>query len=381
MQFPFHCNFRDILTAPAAALSAKRIFVMTLFLLAALAVYDVITYLALFVEGENVESALSVYGAFPFDSFEFDGIAALIIYWAGVVMSVMVVMMGMFAVAAFEIESLRGHRFMGIKCAIGFAFKRFKQMFLSHLAIVSFLLLILLLVFLFGLVGRIPVVGEWIFALFFVIPGFIIAIFTVFIILVLIISIILLPAVAAADRNGETFDSILETFSTIIRQPVRWALYTAYSGVAAKVCGFVYAYFCYRAIQFLMWGGSIGGGEKITELVKSGANNLPLRSDVVNYTFNVFAGLNWGVDIQQWARGSYSDSPVSYFMAFMLFLIFASIFGYMLAVIATAQARAVVIIRYLKDDYRITDEKPLFFEEEHVNPKVEEVGGVSSKDE
>ena len=58
-------------------------------------------------------------------------------------------------------------------------------------------------------------------------------------------------------------------------------------------------------------------------------------------------------------------------MAFMLFVIFASIFGYMLSVIATAQARAVVIIRKLKDDYNIADEKPLFYKEEHVNPKMD----------
>jgi len=372
MQFPLKYDFRDVLAAPAAALSAKRIFVMTLFLCAALAVYDVFTYIALFVDGEKIGGASSVYGAFPFDSFDFDGTVGPIIFWVGIVAAALVVMMGMFAIAAFEIESIRGNRFMGIRYAIGFALKRFKQMFLSHLSIVSFLLLIFVLVVLYGLIGRIPGVGEWIFSIFFLIPGFILAIFTVFIVLVLIVSIILLPAVAAADRNGETFDSILETFSTIIRQPVRWVLYTAYAGVAAKVCGFVYAYFCFRAVQFLTWGGSIGGGEKITELVKSGVNNLPVRTDVVAYTLNIFAGLDWGVDVVRWARGNFSDSPVSYLMAFMLFLIFASIIGYMLAVIATAQARSFVIIRYLKDTYKISDEKPLFFEEEHVNPKIDE---------
>ena len=43
----------------------------------------------------------------------------------------------------------------------------------------------------------------------------------------------------------------------------------------------------------------------------------------------------------------------------------------MLSVIATAQARAVVIIRKLKDDYNIADEKPLFYQEDHVNPKLD----------
>lgn len=372
MQFPFHYNFKDILSAPAPAFSAKRIFVMTLFLCAALAVYNLFTYLALSIDGENIEKASRIYLAFPFESFGFDSIIAYYLYWVGVLVSVFVTMLGMFAIAAFEIESLRGHRFMGIKCAIGFTLNRIKQIFLSHLSIVSFLLLILLLVFLFGLVGRIPGVGEWIYSIFFVIPGFILAIFTVFIFAVLIVSVLLLPAVAAADRNGETFNSILETFSTIIRQPVRWVLYTAFSGAAAKVCGFVYAYFAFRAVQFLTWGGSIGGGDKITELVKSGANNLPIRSDLANYTFNIFYGVDWGIDVAQWARGSFSDSAVSYLMAFMLFLIFASIYGYMLSVMATSQARAFVIIRNLKDDYRITDEAPLFLVEEHVNPPIEE---------
>lgn len=345
---------------------------MTLFLCGALLVYDLFTYFALFIDGEKIRSARSVYGLFPFDSFDFGGVGALITYWAGVALSLFVLMMGMFSVAAFEIESLRSFRFMGIKMAVRFAFRRFKQIFLSHLSIISFLILIFLLFLLYGLIGRIPFVGEWIFSIFFVIPGFVLAIFTVFTVLVLIISIILLPAVAAADRNGETFDSILETFSTIIRQPVRWFLYTAYAGAAAKVCGFVYAYFVFRAVQLTTWAAGISGGEKIADLVKSGANHLPLKSHVTAYTFNLFTQVNWGVDVAEWAKGSSDDSAVTYLMASMLFLIFASIFGYMLSVIATAQARAFVIIRHLKDTYNIPDEKPMFFEEEHVNPRIDQ---------
>lgn len=377
MQFPLNYDYRDVLSAPAAALAAKRILVMTLFLCAALLFYDCFTYLALYADGEKIKSARAVYGLFPFDSFNFGNLAALILYWFGVVAAVVISMMGMFAVAAFEIESIRGHRFMSIRDSIKFTLKRSKQILLSELAIISFLVLILILVAIYGLLGRIPLLGEGFFALFFVIPGFVLAIFAVFIVLVLILSVILLPAVAASDRGGETFDSILETFSTIIRQPVRWLFYTAYSGVAAKVCGFVYAYFAFRAVQFLAWGGSIGGGENISKLVKSGVNHLPVKSDVAQYTFNIFEGINWSFDVASWARGVGDDSAASYLMAFMLFLIFASIFGYMLSVIATAQARAYVVIRNLKDDYKISDEKPLFFTEEHVNPKIGEAAEKS----
>jgi hypothetical protein len=60
-------------------------------------------------------------------------------------------------------------------------------------------------------------------------------------------------------------------------------------------------------------------------------------------------------------------------MAVMLFLIFASIIGYFLAIIATGQARAYIVIRYLKDKYAISsEESPLFFEDEPVNDPVED---------
>ncbi len=372
MQFPLKYDYRDILSAPAAALAAKRILVMTLFLCAGLALYDLFCYVALAIEGEKVGRAFAVYGFFPFESFSFDSLVAAIVYWSGGLLALLAVMTGMTAVAAFEIEAIRGYHFLGIRKSIGFALSRFKQLFLSELSVFAFVLLIILLIFIYGLIGRIPFIGEWIYTVFFVLPGFVIAIFTVFILLVFILSVLLLPAVAAANRSGETFDSILETFSTIIRQPVRWTFYTLISAAAAKVFGFVYAYFAFRAVQFLTWSSSLGGGDNITNLVKSGVNHLPVKSDVAVYTFNLFEGIDWGINVAAWSRGSSADSEVSYFMAFMLFVIFASIFGYMLSVIATAQARAVVIIRKLKDDYNIADEKPLFYKEEHVNPKVEE---------
>ncbi len=269
MQFPLKYDYRDILTAPAGALAAKRILVMTLFLCVGLALYDLFCYAALAIDGEKVGRAFSVYGFFPFESFSFGSLAAAVLYWVGCAIALLAIMTGMTAVAAFEIESIRGYPFLGIRKSIGFALSRFKQLFLSELSVIAFVLLIVLLIFIYGLIGRIPFIGEWIYTVFFVLPGFILAIFTVFILLVFILSVLLLPAVAAANRSGETFDSILETFSTIIRQPIRWVIYTGLSGVSAKVFGFVYAYFAFRAVQFLTWSSSLGGGDNITSWSKA----------------------------------------------------------------------------------------------------------------
>jgi hypothetical protein len=369
MEQPYHFDFRDILWAPARALSAKKILVMTLSLCLAIVFYDLFTYLALAIAGQGSGYVFSTDGLFPFQVFALGSAVGWLVYGVGVVLALLTIMMGFTAVAAFNIEEARGNRFMHTRQAIRFAWQRLPQLFLTELALVLFVGFIVLLFFLFGLITRLPFVGEWLYALFFTIPVFIIAILTVFIIVVFQASWILTPAVVAADRVRETFSAILETFSTLIRQPVRWLLYTGYSLVAAKLCSFVYAYFCYRSVQFIGWATGLGGGRQTTDLVKSGLSHLPATSHTVQETFNIFPGIDWGISIDHWARGG-GDDPVGYLMAVMLFLIFASIIGYFLAIVATGQARAYIVIRYLKDNYDLTAEPPMFFEEEPVNEKM-----------
>ncbi|MCK4302408.1 MAG: hypothetical protein KAW91_06515 [candidate division Zixibacteria bacterium] len=374
MERPLYYDFRDVLRAPMRAFSIRKISVMTLFVCLALVSYDVFTYIALAIEGENPGYVWSVYGLFPFLVISFDSTVAAVIFGLGIVLAQLMLMMGFFAVSAINIEEVRGHYFLTFPDAVRFAFRRLPQMFYAELAIALLVGFVILMFFLLGLVTRIPFAGEWLYALFFVFPGFFVALLTVFVILVWQVSLILLPAVAAAERQGESFAAILETFSTIIRQPLRWLGYTAYSLVAAKLCGFVYAYFCFRAVEFMTYAAGLGGGrERVTDLVRSGLSHLPANSDFVRATFNIFPGIDWSFSVYRWTRGG-GDEAVGYLMAFMLFLVFASVIGYMLATVATAQARGYVVIRYIKDTYRISEEASLFFTDEPVNPPIGEEG-------
>lgn len=373
-------NFRDVLNAPAKALSAKQILVMTCFLLGAFVVYNLLVYLAFFVQGDDLGAIFDVYGFFPFSQIGFSNLISKALFALAIGASVFTMMLGFFAVSAINIEAVRGNRFMSPKQAIRFAFNRFGQLFLSELSIAVFVAFIVLLFVLLGLVSRIPFIGEWLYIVLFALPNFIIALMSVFIIFVFTLTILLLPAVAAAERHGETFTAILETFSTIILQPFRWAGYTAYSLVAAKVCTFMFAYFAFRAVQFMTWSASIGGGDKINRLVRAGLANLPLRNDVVDGIFQLWPGIGFGVDLSQWA-GFPSRAVAAHAMAVMLFIVFASILGYFFAIIAAAQARGYVVLRYLKDSYSIAKEKPLFFKDEPVNDPVDEVLGNSARTE
>ena len=89
MQFPLKYDYRDILSAPAAALAAKRILVMTLFLCAGLALYDLFCYVALAIEGEKVGRAFAVYGFFPVERCSFGSLIAAVGYWLRLILSLL----------------------------------------------------------------------------------------------------------------------------------------------------------------------------------------------------------------------------------------------------------------------------------------------------
>ena len=373
MEHPPTYSFSDVAWAPARALSAKQIALMTVSLLGGLIAYNFFSYLALLIQGDSFSSVYSAFGFFSFEPGAYSGLIPKAVFWAGTCVALYVTMLGMFAVAAINIELIRGNRFFSGREAFRFTLARAGQLARAEIAILIFVLLIVFLFFLLGLIVRIPFLGEWFYAIFFVIPNFIVALFTVFIIFVVILSVILLPAVAAAERRGETFAVILETFSTIIRLPFRWGSYTAYTLVAAKLCCFVYAYFCYRAVQFMTAASSLGGGDKVPDLVKSGLANLPVRSELVWQITNVFPGVRWGFDIPSgsiWV----SDSAAAHVVAFMLLVVFTTVLGYGLAIVAAGQARSYVVLKYFKDGYKLSDEEPLFSAKGAAAEPGEEVG-------
>lgn len=349
-------NYRDVLLAPARAFSVKQIAAMTGALILSYAIYVAACYLSHAVAGDNLDAVWSVYKLFPGLVFFPGEFLAQIVIIVGLLCAVFVLMLGFFAVSAINIQHMRGNRFFTIGEAVRFTLSRVKQLVVAELSIILFLLLIVVLFAILGLAGRIPYVGEWLYALFFVFPVYIVALFTVFIFAVLVVSVVLTPAVAAADPKGEGFGAILETFSTIIRQPLRWLGYTAYSLVAGKVVSFVYAYFAYRAVQFMFWSAGFVDGGKMERLTRSALTHLPVRADIVHEATNIFPGLDFGFHLSVWMRAG-THHAASYLVAFMIFVIFATVVGYFLTVIAVGQTYGFAAIRKFKDGYDVAGEK------------------------
>ena len=268
----------------------------------------------------------------------------------------------MTAISIIDLEKFRGNQFCGFIQSIRFARQRAKQLFMSLLTIGLFVGFIVLLGILVGLITRIPYLGNFIYSILFFFPNFIVSLLTVVVIFVLMTGVIIMPSAVASDRAGETFNSILGTFSTILRQPLRWIGYTLYSLISAKIAGFVFAYFCFRSLQFLKAITMIGGGENISALINSGMAHLPLKSKLIAFTTTLFPGIDFSFDIARLSNvpPDLSNDITSYIMAVSLFLVFLAIWGYIVSIIATGQTYTYVIIRKIREGFPVTEEEPLF---------------------
>lgn len=371
MSITIDYNYKSIVRIPARALKPKKIFLGAFFLLVALFFYDICTYLAFAAEGKNLGFVFDTYGFFPLKLFCFDSfLAAFFYYYLGTFLTGLTLLTGLTAIAIVDIEEVRGNPFMSFRKALSYGLSKIKQNFLAELAIAVFVAFIVLLFLLFGLIARTPYLGEFIYSVFFFFPGFIISILTTIVIFGGVLSALIIPAATALDRNGETFNSLLELFLTVTRQPIRWILYTAYSLIAAKICSFIFAYFAYRGIQLLKFAAALGGGEKINDIIASGMNHLPWQTDLVSFINNIFPGISFGFDISSLTIGT-TGNPAGYLMAISLFLVFLTVCGYFFSVIGTGQAYSLIVLKYIREEHKVGDEKPLFFEEEYMNPPLQ----------
>jgi hypothetical protein len=341
-------SIKNIFSVPGKALKAKKLIVLSLFLIIAVVIYNSFGYLAAALDRPDTANCISDDGFVPLQLISFNSSLAQFIFYLGILLSIFSIMTGFMAVSIFDFEKIRGNRFFSISDSLKFTRSRIKPLFLSETAILIFIGFIILLGILIGLISRIPFFGPILYSLFFLFPNFIVSLFTILIAMVLVLSVLVMPIAVTYDAKGEYFNSILETFATIIKRPVHWALFTSYSILAAKIAGFIFGYLSFRTVKFMEYSTGLGGGEKIKALISSGINHLPFDSRTVNFMTNLFPGINFGFDIPPLAAHGADNGIAGYIMAISLFLIFILIGAYILSVIATGQAQAFLIIKKLR---------------------------------
>jgi len=367
MKKPFAHDIRAVLSAPGQGLALKKIFSASVFLLAGYLLYLIFTYLALLCDGVSFEYLWQSYAMFPIRYFAFDAAMSQIFYFLGIILAVLCLSLAIMANAVIHFEELRGDFFFSASAAIKFALGRLPLLLAGYAALAVFVGIIGLLGILIGLIGRVPGIGEFLIGIFYIVPIFLTLVFTVFVAFVGLVGIILLPVVIAARKEKELFDPLLQLFSVIIREPIRFFWYLAVTAALAKAASFVMAYLFYRTLQFSHMLLAAGGGERVNRLFNSAYAMLPLDSPFLAFITNLFPGIAFGFSLERWTY--VADQPVgAVILAVSFFLLFVVVNGYMVAALSAGLARGYAVIRRMKDDYFIVDEEPILSAEDYANP-------------
>jgi hypothetical protein len=351
----FRYTLADLFAAPRTALKPKRVAIGTFFALASYGCMVASSFLGMVIDGERLGFVISVYGFFPPILKSPDSPIAIALWYCGLGLGFLLLLQGMTALALVAIADLRGTPGLSIMKAIQQGFARLPQLLGAFLGFAFIILLLFALLLLIGFVGHIPVIGEWTWSVLLVMPGFLLAMALLgMLYCVSATAISFLPSVIAADSRKEIFGPIVEIFSIILRQPLRWLFSTILAFGLAKFAGFIYAYVTVKAIDLISVTSAVTGGTELPRLIEGGMSHLSLQGKLGDFFFFLYPGSDISVPLHE-LYGRPSSESISYFCAFMLGILFATIAGYMLSVFTATITRGYILIAYAKDNRRITE--------------------------
>ena len=146
----------------------------------------------------------------------------------------------------------------GLTEALRFSTKKFLSFFAAPLAPVAIIIFVALFIFLLGLIGNIPRVGELIMGIFMLLALVAGALITVVLIGTVAGFNLMFPAVAY--DGSDCFDAISRSFNYVYSRPWRMGFYTGIAAVYGAICyafvrffAFLLLWVTHRFLQFGVW--------------------------------------------------------------------------------------------------------------------------------
>ncbi len=369
----YYYDFRDIFRAPRISLHGKNIYLQMRNLLIGYIGYAVIAYLALLVEGVDLGYAWDVHFIFPI------GMLGIVTIWGKLVLLVALhwfvicLLRGNLAVSKSAFEEIKGNLFFSSCEARTFVKEKKWMMFRAYISVVAFILFMIALGLIAGLIGKIPVVGELSFGLFYGFPYFILSLFAV-LIMFLFTTFTLTGPAAVGVKGEDTLTTLFDGLSVVTSRPLRWTIYTAASVVIAKVCSFVLFYFSFRAFQFTNYTTGALMGEKGKIIFESAIEKIPVSSPVIKFLSYIYPGSDFGINLYMLGAFHPSNtiySIATYLVTISISLVFLFIIAYFINTVVVGQVIAFIDIRRqthndnlaempddeLFDDFKLTEEK------------------------
>jgi len=342
-------NYRDILKAPRLALMGKNLYIMMSHMVLGYAVYLVLTYIALLISGLTLTQIWQVHFIFPFSGLELSGFISQVVWYLSIILWLALFLRGSLGVARCTFEELRGNFFFSAGEAFAFIKKHNWLVYRAIFGALLFIGVLFLLILIVGGIGKIPIIGEIIFGLFYDFPIFVISLFAVLMIFLMTTLLLTAPAVVAV-KGEDAMTALFDGFSTIIAQPLKWFLYVGGSYLIARATTFVFTYFALRALQFTNFTAGIIMGQKQIDLFSVYVPELLHKFPLMKYLVSPCSGFS--INLQNFFETGYISNPSwsfslgGLFLMISVLLILILLVCYFLNILICAQVIAFLDIRY-----------------------------------
>jgi len=382
---PLYFDIRDIFRAPRLALSGKKIWVHLVGLALGWAVYLILSYLALIINGQSITEIWNAHFLFPCFWNVNLPIAwyAWVIYGVGLLFWVIIFMLASLAVSRITYKQLKGDEFFSSGDSYKYVKKHGTAVIMGPVSILLIMVFFIIMAIIAAWIAKWPVLDILFLGLPYLLY-FVVAVFVVYTAAVFIISLILAPSIVGTAEE-DTMETVFQSYSTLWAQPWRLVIYEAVIGALGLVATYIYAYILissYRFFNFVFGQSWLMGGKlsRISEQASSYifGTNSPL-TPFISRIFNIYTPASLG--IVKPAYLTTTDVFTIVLITIALFVIGGTVLAYLLTNFSVGQSLIYVILRKKKDDENLVERKDEDELEEEEKEESEEVSDVSEPEE
>ncbi len=368
-------NFKDVLRSVRLGFSAKKIWIGFLGILVGTILYAILSYLAFTLTPDwNWTTIWREYRFIPVPILGYTMMPwySWAIWIVGFALFIFAKLLAIGAISKITYEQVKGNEFYEVTEAIKFSLKNWKGIVLSPITLIIICGVVLLCGFVFGLVGRIPYLGQLALGLLFV-PIALGALFLVYLVVVLFLSFLIAPSIVGTTKS-DTFDTLFEVFSVLNDQTwrvVTWEILVAFLSVAGIS---IVGCFMKKALALTYSAISLWQGprEWFTAMWQNGIWYLPSCPPVIwaenlagrflpTFLFpHTWTTQNWAT-----AFGGFCIGIGFHFIAFL-------VLAYGISIWSAGQTMLYTVLVKIKDDKNLLEIKEEEFEEEEKEEKEKE---------
>lgn len=359
-------DVREIFRSPRLALSLQRIWIQFAGLTVGFLGYLIFTYLSFITNGIGLSTGWKKYGLLPCLFPESPNWYSMIIYFIGFIWLIAIYLIASTAVSRATYMLLKENHFYTWLQATRFALKKTASILLSPIAILLIIVLFIAGGAVVGLLGKIPVVGEFGITIF-TFAWYFSALVVVLMVIIFAVVMIQTPAIIATT-NEDAFEVVFQSFSITWSQPWRLIFYEFISLAMAAIGLLLFAFLSKQAYIIMDRVFSNAMGDDFINVAAQGMYmlNVWLIHSIgwVNSILGDFAAaVYFSREFLPLSLPGYQH-VASYIFAIWMLIIGGTIFSYGLASFNVGTTLSYIILRKKKEDENLLERKDPEEEEE-----------------